>query len=122
MNKQRVCILGASDKPDRFAYKAMKLLEQHGHELVLVNPGVPEIEGQTVVPTLPEVEGAVDTLTVYLKAETTTRLIHEIIELKPGRVIFNPSTKNSRLMLALEDADIPWIEACTLVLLKTEQF
>ncbi len=33
-----VAILGASDKPERYSYKAMKRLEESGHKVFLVNP------------------------------------------------------------------------------------
>ena len=122
MSQQRVVILGASHNPDRYSYKAMKLLQQHGHETVLVNRGVTEIEGQPVLADIGDVTGPVDTLTLYVKEEVTTLVLDKILALKPGRVIFNPSTKNTRLMMALDDADIPWVDGCTIVMLKSGQF
>lgn len=122
MSQQRVVILGASHNPERYSYKAMKLLQEHGHETVLVNRGVTEIEGQPVLADIGDVTGPVDTLTLYVKEEVTTLVLDKILALKPGRVIFNPSTKNTRLMMALDDADIPWVDGCTMVMLKSGQF
>lgn len=122
MSQQRVVILGASHNPERYSYKAMKLLQEHGHETVLVNRGVTEIEGQPVLADIGDVTGPVDTLTLYVKEEVTALLQDKILALKPGRVIFNPSTKNTRLMMALDDADIPWVDGCTMVMLKSGQF
>ena len=122
MSQQRVVILGASHNPERYSYKAMKVLQEHGHETVLVNRGVTEIEGQHVLADIGDVAGPVDTLTMYVKEEVSKLLIDKILALKPSRVIFNPSTKNIRLMMALDEADIPWIDGCTLVMLKTGQF
>ncbi len=36
--KETVVILGASDNPSRFAYKAKQMLEKFGHKTILVNP------------------------------------------------------------------------------------
>ena len=36
--KENVVILGASDKPDRYAYKAFKMLTEKGHNVFLVHP------------------------------------------------------------------------------------
>lgn len=119
---QRVVILGASNKPDRYSYKAMKLLQEHGHETVLVNRGIPDVEGTPVVNDIGDVAGPVDTLTMYVKEEISSQLADKIIDLKPGRVIFNPGSENNRLKLVLEAAQIPFEEACTLVLLRTGQF
>lgn len=44
--KERVAILGASDKPDRYSNKALHLLREHGHEDIPVHPAIPEIEGK----------------------------------------------------------------------------
>ena len=38
MKQERVAILGASDKPDRYSNKAQRLLRQHGHTVVPVHP------------------------------------------------------------------------------------
>lgn len=122
MSQQRVVILGASHNPERYSYKAMKVLQEHGHETVLVNRGVSEIEGQPVLADIGDVTGTVDTLTLYVKEEVSSLIQDKILALKPGRVIFNPSTKNTRLMMALDEADIPWIDGCTIVMLKSGQF
>jgi predicted CoA-binding protein len=122
MKKERVVILGASDKPDRYSYKAMKRLLEAGHEIVLVNRGYNEIEGHPVQADIGDVTGEVDTLTIYVRPEVSSLLIEPIIKLKPKRVIFNPSTDNVRLQLALDEAGIEWQSACTLVLLRTGQY
>lgn len=122
MKKERVVILGASDKPDRFAYKAMLRLEEAGHEVVLVNRGVSTVEGRPVLADLSEVTGEVDTVTVYVRPDVSTLLADKIINLKPKRVIFNPSTDNARVQMQLDEANIDWESACTLVLLRTGQY
>jgi hypothetical protein len=45
-----------------------------------------------------------------------------IIELKPKRVIFNPGTENIELAQLLTQANIHCENACTLVLLSTNQY
>jgi hypothetical protein len=42
--------------------------------------------------------------------------------MKPGRVLFNPGTESAVLQAKLDEAGIPWEEACTLVLLGTGMF
>ena len=46
----------------------------------------------------------------------------KIIDLKPIRVIFNPGTENQEFIELLKKAGIQALEACTLVLLRTNQF
>jgi predicted CoA-binding protein len=119
---QRVVVLGASPKPDRYSNKAVKLLLEHGYSVVPVHPAATEIEGLPVAPNLPAVHGPVDTLTIYLSPAQSGSLQGDILALNPGRVIFNPGTENPSLKAALEEEGIRTEEACTLVLLNTGQF
>jgi hypothetical protein len=49
-------------------------------------------------------------------------IIDDIIELSPSRVIFNPGTENPGAHDRLEAKGIEVVEACTLVLLRRDQF
>lgn len=122
MKQERVVILGASDKPDRYAYKALQSLTKHGHTVVPVHPKLTEIEGVPVVSNLADVAGEVDTLTLYVNPAISTAAADEILKLKPQRVIFNPGTENPELAQRLNAAGIATMEACTLVLLSTGQY
>ncbi len=119
---QRVVVLGASNKPDRYSYKALRMLREHGHEVIPVHPMITEVEDLAVVPDLTQVEGAVDTLTMYVYAQVGEGMVDQILALNPGRVIFNPGTESPMLQTRLDAAEIPFEEACTLVLLQTGQF
>ena len=121
-SSERVAILGASNKPDRYSYKAMHLLQEHGHEVVPVHPVIPEIDGIEVTPSLEDIEEPVDTLTLYVNPQVSSQLTDAIINLKPGRVIFNPGTESTDLQVQLDQAGIVYEEACTLVLLHSGQF
>ena len=117
-----VLVLGASNKADRYSYKAVKLLEEHGHKVIAVNPAITHIDGLAVKHSLIEVQETVDSISVYLNPETTKTLIPEILALKPRRIILNPGSENSSLAEAANKAGIEVLEACTLVLLKTGRF
>jgi uncharacterized protein len=116
-----ILILGASNKPDRYAYKAFQLLKGLGHSLLLVNRGVPEIEGQAVVSDLAAVTEPYDILTVYVRADVSSQLADAILKQKPKHVIFNPGAENPSLTQKLTAAGIACQDACTLVLYKTGQ-
>ena len=120
--KERVVVLGASQKPERYSNKAIKMLLQHGHEVVPVHPTLTSVEGLTVHHTLGEIQGTVDTITLYVAADTSSAAADAIINLNPKRVIFNPDTENPALEEQLRQADIKYEHACTLVLLSTGQF
>lgn len=119
---QTVAVLGASPKPERYSNKAVRLLLEHGYEVIPVHPAIGEIEGLEVKRNLDEINRAVETLTMYVSPALSAPLADSIIRLNPRRVIFNPGTENVELRNRLEAEGIEVEEACTLVLLNTGQF
>lgn len=118
----RVAVLGASRKPQRYANRALRALRQHGYEVVPVTPAHAEVEGLPAAANLAEAGGRVDTLTVYVGPRHVGPLIDAIIAARPRRVILNPGAESAELERALDRHGIPYLEACTLVLLATGQF
>lgn len=120
--RQRVVVMGASHKPERYANQAIRLLLEHGHEVVPVHPRLDVAEGLPVAHALGEIDGPVDTLTLYIGPERSALVSDDIVRLRPGRVIFNPGTESAELAARLDAAGIPHEAACTLVLLRSGQF
>jgi len=119
---QRVAVLGASHKPERYSNQAVRMLKEYGHTVIPVTPGRAVIEDLPVASDLGSISGAVDTLTLYVGPERSAQMQEDIVALRPGRVIMNPGTESSALEEALTRAGIPWEHACTLVMLRTGQF
>jgi predicted CoA-binding protein len=42
---QRVVVLGASDKPERYSHQAVRLLLEYGHQVVPVHPSLHSVAG-----------------------------------------------------------------------------
>ncbi|HYJ06380.1 MAG TPA: CoA-binding protein [Chthoniobacterales bacterium] len=117
-----VAILGASPKPDRYAYKAFELLRDYGHRPIPINPAFQEILDEKCYPTISEAPGPIDTVTLYLGEARSNPLIDEIIKAKPRRIIMNPGAENFALAEKAENAGIEVVEGCTLVMLRSGQF
>ena len=120
--KERVAILGASDDPSRYANRAQHMLLDYGHTVVPVNPQLDEVDGKETVPDLDSIDGAIDTVTVYLRPQLSEPLGDALVRLKPRRVIFNPGAESPTLKNKLEAAGIRVQWECTLVLLRSRQF
>jgi predicted CoA-binding protein len=121
-NKQRVAVLGASPKPDKYSNKAVRFLLEHEHHVIPVHPAVETIEGLAVSRRLADIDDKIDTLTVYVSEAVSSSLKDEILKLNPARVIFNPGAENAPLQETLAEHGIYVENACTLVLLRTGQF
>jgi len=118
----RVILVGASDKSDRYAYQALKLLREYGHSVFPVNPNLKTIEGIPVFPDLRSVNERAHTVTLYVREAISSKMAGEILDAKPMRIIFNPGAENTSLETAACARGIQTLRACTLVLLKTGQF
>jgi len=119
---ETVAILGASEKPSRYAYKAMQALTKHGHNVRLVNPFKKEIEGKKCFDTVSAVGEKIDTVTLYVNPKRFQDHIEDVIATAPQRVIMNPGTEDAASEKRLTEAGIEVQKACTLVLLSTNQY
>lgn len=122
---EKVLIFGASNKTDRYSYKAMQMLNDKGHQPILVHPKLSEIEATKVFNSLEEAASKypqIDTITLYVNPQISSSVIQQILAIKPKRVIFNPGTENPELKAQLDEAGIDNLDACTLVMLSTGQF
>lgn len=117
----KTLLLGASTKPERYAYRALHELRKHGHEVVALgnySGRVADVDLQIRWPTATDF----DTVTLYLSPENQKIYQEKIVLLKPKRVIFNPGSENPSFAHLLRANGIEVEEACTLVLLATGQY
>ena len=119
---ETVAIMGASPKPDRYAYRAMQMLTEYGHRPIPVNPAFDDILGETSYRSIADISEPIDTVTMYLGQQRSDPLIDEIVKAKPRRIIMNPGAENDALAAKARDAGIEVDYACTLVMLQTGEF
>ncbi len=116
-----VLVIGASLNKERYSNKAICLLKQYNHKVYAygLKSG---IVCQTSIDTeLINYQG-IDTITMYVNPKRQEVLYAYLIGLKPRRIIFNPGTENPAFYDLLEKNNIFYEQACTLVLLGTNQF
>jgi predicted CoA-binding protein len=118
----KVAVLGASNNPERYAYKAHQMLMEYGHEVFPVARKPGSVLGVTPYVRLTDIPEAVDTVTVYVGPQLFAGLVPDVLSKAPRRVILNPGTEDPAIEKALTETGIKVVKACTLVLLRTEQF
>lgn len=121
-NTLTVAVLGASDQPDRYSFKAIQMLLENGHTVYPVTPRRISLSSMMVFPSVTDVPQPLHTVTLYVNPLRLETVAKEIIESKPTRVIFNPGTEHPEIERQFQDAGIETVEACTLVMLSTNQF
>ena len=121
MKNKKTLVLGASTKPERYAFKAIEKLVEKGHSVLAIGQNKGEVAGITIrTKNIPLAN--IHTITLYLNPLRQRDYYNYIIETKPKRVIFNPGTENPEFYQLLASNGIKTEVACTLVLLATSQY
>jgi len=118
---KKTLVLGASDNPARYSFRAAHMLKNHGHEVVPVGIHRGEVAGLTIRTDRPRPTD-IDTVTLYVGPHNQPAWYDYILDLKPKRILFNPGTENPELEQRAQAAGIATEEACTLVLLSVGQY
>lgn len=117
----KVVIIGASDNPERYSYKAAKALLEKGYEIELIGLKKKSVFNHEIQLNLPTNQQG-NVITLYVGPSNQKPYINDLLAIKPSKVIFNPGTENEQLQTLLAQNKIPWEEACTLVKLSLNQF
>ena len=117
----KVLVFGATDNPSRYAYLASKMLLDYGHDIVLLGRRQSNVLEHEILTGTPMIDG-IDTITMYVNPRNQKGYEDYLLSLKPKRIIFNPGTENIQLEQKANDAGIETVRACTLVMLRTNQF
>ena len=83
---------------------------------------IKDIDGLAVIEKISQITEPLDTVSMYVSADISSALENEILAKFPKRVIFNPGAENESLAQKLSQKGIKPVNACTLVMLRTNQF
>lgn len=118
---KKTLILGASENPSRYSFLALKKLKTFGHPVIAIGKRAGSVDGTPILTGTAPQEN-IDTVTLYLNA-THQKLYYDfILSLNPHRIIFNPGTENIELVKLAAEKNIKTLNACTLVMLSTNQY
>ena len=121
MESKKTLVIGASDNPSRYSYLAIQRLRNHGHPVVAIGRRTSQVADVTIGTGTPALRD-IDTVTLYLNPEHQRDFYNYILSLQPRRIIFNPGTENEELEDLAKAKGIAVMEACTLVMLSTNQY
>ena len=121
MKNKKTLVLGATAKPEKYAFKAITLLVEKGHSVLAIGQNAGEVAGIKIQTKAIPLKN-IDTVTLYLNPARQKDYYNYIVEMKPKRVLFNPGTENPELYQLLELNNIKSEVACTLALLTTNRY
>ena len=120
-SNKKTLVLGASDNPERYSFRAAHMLKNHGHEVVPVGIRKGTVAGMDIHTDRPQPTD-IDTITLYVGPRNQPVWYDYILDLQPKRILFNPGTENPELQRLAQQRGILTEEACTLVLLSIGQY
>lgn len=115
-------VLGASTKPERYSNIAIRMLREYDHPVVAIGLREGSVGGVQIDTDLASIDAPIDTVTLYVSARRQEPYMDWILSASPRRVIFNPGTENDAFARQLQEAGIQPVFACTLVMLRTNQY
>jgi len=118
---KKTLVLGASENPGRYSYLAANKLREKGHPVVAIGRKKGKVADVDIETDKKEFSD-IDTITMYMNAEHQKEYYDYILNLHPKRIIFNPGAENENLAQLARENNIEPVEACTLVLLSTNQY
>lgn len=117
-----VAILGASDKEGRYSRIAQELLMEKGYDVIPIALRGDKVLGVPCYRSIDDVPRSIDTLTLYVGPRNLESYVDQIVRSDIRRVIFNPGTESDAIEQRLRESGKEVVRACTIVMLKTEQF
>ncbi len=120
-NLKKTLVIGASDNPSRYSYLAINKLKRYDHDVIAIGRKQGTVAGVDITTEMAPFKN-VDTVTLYINPTLQHAYYNYILSLKPRRIIFNPGTENNELEQLAKANGIIALEACTLVMLSTNQY
>lgn len=79
---KRIAVVGLSEKSYRDSYRVAEYLQEHGYEIIPVNPNVTEALGQKAYPDLASVPVPVDLVDVFRRSDAVPEIAEAAVKIK----------------------------------------
>jgi uncharacterized protein len=111
-----IALVGASPRPERPSNSVMRYLLDRGYRVIPVRPGVTEIHGVSCVDRLAEIEGQIDVVDVFRRAEHCGGVAEEAVAAGARALWLQLGIVSAEARRIAEQAGIDYVEdACTAI-------
>jgi predicted CoA-binding protein len=83
-----IAVVGCSTTPGKPAHDVPRYLQDHGYEVIPVNPFADEVLGETAHDSLAEVPEGVDVVDVFRPSEEVAGIVDEILQREDVRAVW----------------------------------
>ncbi len=115
-------VAGASRDRSKYGNKVFQALVASGRTVYTLNPSAPEVEGHQDYPTIADLPGVPESLSIVTPPQVTREIIQQAIAAGVKNIWMQPGAEDSRASQAARDAGINVIDdgSCILVSLAIE--
>src|SRR6185436_20502491 len=110
-----VAVIGASNAPHKYGNKAVRAYARQGWTVYPVNPNEQTVEGLKVYPTIADVPGPVDRVSMYVPPSVGITLLEAIKAKGSAELFLNPGSESDELVARAEALGLETIQACSIV-------
>ena len=110
-----VAVIGASTAHHKYGNKAVRAYLRQGWTVYPVNPNETTVEGLKVYPTITDVPGPVDRVSMYVPPSVGISLLEAIKAKGTAELFLNPGSESDALLARAEALGLEAIQACSIV-------
>jgi predicted CoA-binding protein len=115
---KRFAVVGASANREKYGNKVLRVYQQHGLDVVPVNPKDGEIEGLTAYADLTSVPGTIDGLSIITPPKVTDGVVAQALALGIKNIWMQPGAESPAAIELAEQADANVIAGGPCILVK----
>jgi len=110
-----VAVIGASNAHNKYGNKAVRAYLRQGWTVYPVNPNETTVEGLKVFPTITDLPGPVDRVSMYVPPSVGITLLEAIKAKGTAELFLNPGSESDALLARAEALGLETIQACSIV-------
>ncbi|MBI5764116.1 MAG: CoA-binding protein [Planctomycetes bacterium] len=110
-----VAVIGASADRSKYSNKAVRAYLRQGWTVFPINPKGGEIEGLKSYPSMKDLPGPVERVTLYLPPAVGVRALPDIAAAKPAEFYVNPGAESEELVAEAKRLGLEPILACSII-------
>jgi len=110
-----VAVIGASTHRRKYGNKAVRAYVRQGYAVYPVNPNAATVEGLRSYPSIRDIPGPIDRVTLYLPPEVGITLLPDIAAKKPKEFFVNPGAESEELLAEARRLGLEPLMACSIL-------
>ena len=110
-----IAIIGASADRKKYGNKAVRAFRDGGWTVYPVNVNAVEIEGLKSYPSIADVPGPIDRISMYVPASVGATMLDAIAAKHPTEFFLNPGSEDGDIIAKAKDLGLNTINACSIV-------